>query len=58
MVNILMNLNKVFQKYIEDLVAENVVDNILKEGDSLLIDKSEGDSKLSLSIDQKQPAAK
>ena len=51
-------LNRAIQKYIEDLVAENVVDNILKEGDSLLIDKSDDDSKLSLSVDQKQPAAK
>ena len=51
-------LNRAIQKYIENLVAENVVDNTLKEGDSLLIDKSDGDSKLSLSIGQKQPAAK
>jgi ATP-dependent Clp protease ATP-binding subunit ClpC len=51
-------LNRAIQKYIEDLVAENVVDNTLKEGDSLLIDKSDDDSKLSLSVDQKQPAAK
>ena len=51
-------LNRAIQKYIEDLVAENVVDNTLKEGDSLLIDKSDDDSKLSFSVDQKQPAAK
>jgi ATP-dependent Clp protease ATP-binding subunit ClpC len=51
-------LNRAIQKYIEDLVAENVVDNTLKEGDSLLIEKSDDDSKLSLSVDQKQPAAK
>jgi ATP-dependent Clp protease ATP-binding subunit ClpC len=51
-------LNRAIQKYIEDLVAENVVDNTLKEGDSLLIDKSDCDSKLFLSTDQKQPAAK
>ena len=51
-------LNRAIQKYIEDLVAENVVDNTLKEGDSLLIEKSDDDSKLSLPVDQKQPAAK
>ena len=50
-------LNRAIQKFIEDLVAENVVDNTLKDGDYLLIDKSEDDSKLSLSVDQKQPAA-
>ena len=32
-------LNRAIQKYIEDLVAENVVNNSIVEGDKILIDK-------------------
>ena len=32
-------LNRAIQKYIEDLLAENVVTNKIKEGDKILIDK-------------------
>ena len=32
-------LNRAIQKYIEDLLAENVVTNKIKEGDKIIIDK-------------------
>ena len=32
-------LNRAIQKYVEDLLAENVVTNKIKEGDKILIDK-------------------
>ena len=31
--------NRAIQKYVEDLLAENVVTNKIKEGDKILIDK-------------------
>ena len=34
-------LNRAIQKYVEDLLAENVVTNKIKEGDKILIDKLE-----------------
>ena len=39
-------LNRAIQKYVEDLIAENVVSNTIKEGDTLLLDavNTESDS--------------
>ena len=51
-------LNRAIQKYIEDLVAENVVDSTLKEGDAFLIDWNKEETQLTLSVDQEQSATK
>ncbi len=46
-------LNRAIQKYLEDLLAENVVNNIIKEGDKVLIDKKKDEDALNLSVSQK-----
>ena len=33
-------MNRAIQKYIEDLVAENVVNNSIKEGDHIIVEKN------------------
>ena len=48
-------LNRAIQKYIEDLLAENVVTNKIKEGDKLLIDKIKEKKELNI-ITQNQKA--
>ncbi len=50
-------LNRAIQRYIEDLVAEKVVDSTLKEGDSMVIDWTKDDPQLSLIVDQAESAA-
>ena len=46
-------LNRAIQKYIEDLVAENVVSSAIKEGDSISIDAGKNtDEGLSLEIQE------
>ena len=45
-------LNRAIQKYLEDLLAENVVNNSIKEGDKVFIDKNKGDDFLNLKINQ------
>ena len=45
-------LNRAIQKYLEDLLAENVVNNSIKEGDKVFIDKNKGDDSLNLKINQ------
>tara|TARA_A100001011_G_C14322291_1_gene851397 strand:- start:9867 stop:12413 length:2547 start_codon:yes stop_codon:yes gene_type:complete len=46
-------LNRAIQKYLEDLLAENVVNNVIKEGDKVLIDKKKDEDSLNLSVNQK-----
>ena len=46
-------LNRAIQKYIEDLVAENVVNNTIKEGDHILIEKNKKQDELELTIIEK-----
>ena len=48
-------LNRAIQKYIEDLLAENVVTNKIKEGDKILIDKIKEKNELII-ITQNQKA--
>ena len=46
-------LNRAIQKHIEDLIAENVVNNTLKEKDKIIIDKNEKEDALKLKITEK-----
>ena len=46
-------LNRAIQKYIEDLIAENVVSNQIKEGDIIEIDWIKNQDSLSLKIKEK-----
>ena len=49
-------LNRAIQKYIEDLIAENVVSNTIKDGDSISID-TDKDNKEELQLKiEKVPA--
>ena len=41
------------QKYVEDLVAENVVNNSIAEGDKILIDKNKKEDNLELIVKEK-----
>ena len=41
------------QKYVEDLLAENVVNNAIKEGDKILVDQNKKGDNLQLKINQK-----
>lgn len=43
-------LARAIQKYVEDLVAENIVANTIKEGDTLNIDHKKGEDKLFLNV--------
>jgi len=45
-------LNRAIQKYLEDLLAENVVNNSIKEGDKITIDKNRDDDSLNLKLSQ------
>src|SRR6056300_113340 len=45
-------LNRAIQKHVEDLIAENVVNNAIKEGDKILVDQYEDGEKLLLKINQ------
>ncbi len=47
-------LNRAIQKYVEDLIAENVVTNTIKEGDHLFLDFDPKDDKLSLKVASKE----
>ena len=47
-------LNRAIQKYVEDLIAENVVTNTIKEGDHLFLDFDQKDDKLSLKVASKE----
>jgi len=43
-------LNRAIQKYIEDALAEKIVNSDIEEGDSIMMDYNEGDEELSISI--------
>ena len=45
-------LNRAIQKHLEDLLAENVVNNSIKEGDKITIDKNKDDESLNLKLSQ------
>jgi ATP-dependent Clp protease ATP-binding subunit ClpC len=45
-------LNRAIQKHLEDLLAENVVNNYIKEGDKIMIDKNGDDDSLNLKLNQ------
>ena len=45
-------LNRSIQKHIEDLIAENVVNNSIKEGDRLLLDHTNEEDALSLRVNE------
>ncbi|MDB4285034.1 ATP-dependent Clp protease ATP-binding subunit [Flavobacteriaceae bacterium] len=45
-------LNRAIQKHVEDLVAEHVVSNSIKEGDLIKIDKNKKDDALQLDVNQ------
>jgi ATP-dependent Clp protease ATP-binding subunit ClpC len=45
-------LNRAIQKHLEDLLAENVVNNSIKEGDKITIDKNRDDDSLNLKLTQ------
>jgi len=46
-------LNRAIQKHVEDLIAENVVNDTLKEQDKIIIDKNKDEDALKLKITQK-----
>ena len=46
-------LNRAIQKYVEDLLAENVVTNNIKESDNIIIDKIKDQDKLSINSSHK-----
>jgi ATP-dependent Clp protease ATP-binding subunit ClpC len=46
-------LNRAIQKHVEDLIAENVVNNTLKEHDKIIIDKNEKKDALKLEVNRK-----
>ena len=46
-------LNRAIQKHVEDLIAENVVNDTLKDQDKIIIDKNEDEDALKLEIIQK-----
>ena len=50
-------LNRMIQKYIEDLIAENLVSDRIKQGDKLLIDHKPEDDHLTLLINKKEIAS-
>ncbi|MDC0917060.1 ATP-dependent Clp protease ATP-binding subunit [Flavobacteriaceae bacterium] len=45
-------LNRAIQKYVEDLLAEHVVNNAIKEGDKILVDQNKEGDDLQLKINQ------
>ena len=50
-------LNRAIQNYIEDLLAENVVANKIKEGDNILLDHKKGEDKLNFIVRKKRIGA-
>ena len=50
-------LNRAIQNYVEDLLAENVVANKIKEGDIITLDHNEGEEKLSFTTGKKRIGA-
>ena len=50
-------LNRMIQKYIEDLIAKNLVSNKIKTGDKLLVDHKTNSNELNLLINKKEKAS-
>ena len=50
-------LNRAIQKHVEDLIAEHVVDNSIKEGDYIEVNLNENGKALILKINQKTEAS-
>src|SRR5690554_179144 len=50
-------LNRAIQKYIEDALAEEIINNNLEEGDSILMDLDEKENKLTIKITKSKKAA-
>jgi ATP-dependent Clp protease ATP-binding subunit ClpC len=50
-------LNRAIQKHVEDLVAENVVSNSLKEGDQIVIEKNDDQEDLQLLVNQESESS-
>ena len=46
-------LNRAIQKHVEDLIAEHVVNNSLKEGDQIIVNRNKEGKVLELEISQK-----
>ena len=49
-------LNRTIQKHVEDLIAEHVVNNLLKEGDNIVVNSNDEGESLELEINQKTEA--
>ena len=49
-------LNRAIQKHVEDLIAEHVVNNLLKEGDQIVLNRNDEGESLELEINQKTEA--
>jgi len=49
-------LNRAIQKHVEDLIAEHVVNNLLKEGDQIVVNRNDEGESLELEINQKTEA--
>ena len=50
-------LNRAIQKHLEDLIAEHVVNNFIKEGDQIVVNQNEEGKALELKINQKTEAS-
>ena len=50
-------LNRAIQKHVEDLIAEHVVNNSLKEGDQIIVNRNKEGKALELEISQKSEAS-
>ena len=50
-------LNRAIQKHVEDLIAEHVVNNTIKEGDEIVVNRNEKGKALELEINQKTEAS-
>ena len=50
-------LNRAIQKHVEDLIAEHVVNNSLKEGDQIILNRNKEGKGLELKISQKSEAS-
>jgi ATP-dependent Clp protease ATP-binding subunit ClpC len=50
-------LNRAIQKHVEDLIAEHVVNNSLKEGDQIIVNRNKEVKVLELEISQKSEAS-
>jgi ATP-dependent Clp protease ATP-binding subunit ClpC len=50
-------LNRAIQKHVEDLIAEHVVNNSIKEGEEIIVNQNEEGTQLKLEIKQKTEAS-